>query len=58
MNPCFLFGNPEQTPLAGGARVGVARRRREEVWRLSVRPLKAVLRKMIFDEFIMRFILC
>jgi hypothetical protein len=53
----FLLGNPEQTPLAGGARVGVARRRREEVWRLSVRPLKAVLRKMIFDEFIMGFIL-
>jgi hypothetical protein len=44
MNPCFLFGNPEQTPLARGARVGVAHRRREEVWRLSVRPLKAVLR--------------
>jgi hypothetical protein len=22
INPCFLLGNPEQTPLAGGARVG------------------------------------
>jgi hypothetical protein len=43
MNPCFLLGNPEQTPLAGGARVGVAHRRREEAWRLPVRPLKAVL---------------
>jgi hypothetical protein len=44
MNPYFLLGNPEQTPLAGGARVGVAHRRREEVWRLPVRPLEAVLR--------------
>jgi hypothetical protein len=44
MNPCFLLGNPEQTPLAGGARVGVAHRRREEAWRLPVRPLEAVLR--------------
>ena len=44
MNPCFLLGNPEQTPLAGGARVGIAHRRREEVWRLLVRPLEAVLR--------------
>jgi hypothetical protein len=44
MNPCFLLGNPEQTPLAGGAPVGVAHRRREEAWRLPVRPLKAVLR--------------
>jgi hypothetical protein len=44
MNPCFLLGNPEQTPLAGGARVGVAHQRRKEVWRLSVRPLEAVLR--------------
>jgi hypothetical protein len=43
MNPCFLLGNPEQTPLAGGARVGVAHRRREEAWRLPVRPLEAVL---------------
>jgi hypothetical protein len=43
MNPCFLLGNPEQTPLAGGARVGVAHRRRES-WRLPVRPLEAVLR--------------
>jgi hypothetical protein len=43
MNPCFLLGNPEQTPLAGGARVGVANRRREEAWRLPVRPLEAVL---------------
>jgi hypothetical protein len=43
MNPCFLLGYPEQTPLAGGARVGVAHRRREEAWRLPVRPLKAVL---------------
>jgi hypothetical protein len=44
MNPCFLLGNPEQTPLAGGARVGVAHRRLEEAWRLPVRPLEAVLR--------------
>jgi hypothetical protein len=44
MNPCFLLGNPEQTLLAGGARVGVAHRRREEAWRLPVRPLEAVLR--------------
>jgi hypothetical protein len=43
MNPCFLLGNPEQTPLTGGARVGVAHRRRE-AWRLPVRPLEAVLR--------------
>jgi hypothetical protein len=44
MNPCFLLGIPEQTPLAGGARVGVAHRRREEAWRLPVQPLEAVLR--------------
>jgi hypothetical protein len=44
MNPCFLLENPEQTPLAQGARVSVAHRRREETWRLSVRPLEAVLR--------------
>jgi hypothetical protein len=44
MNPCFLLGNLEQTLLAGGARVGVTHRRREEAWRLPVRPLKAVLR--------------
>jgi hypothetical protein len=44
MNPCFLLGNPEQTPLAGGARVGVAHRRRKEAWRLPVRPLEAILR--------------
>jgi hypothetical protein len=43
MNTCFLLGNPEQTPLAGGARVGVAHRRREEAWRLPVRPLEVVL---------------
>jgi hypothetical protein len=43
MNPCFLLRNPEQTPLAGGARVGVAHRLREEAWQLSVRPLEAVL---------------
>ena len=36
MNSCFLLGNPEQTPLARGARVGVAHRRREEAWQLSV----------------------
>jgi hypothetical protein len=30
MNPCFLLGNPEQTPLAGATHVGVAHRRREE----------------------------
>jgi hypothetical protein len=35
MNPCFLFENSEQTPLVGGARVGVAHRRREEAWRLQ-----------------------
>jgi hypothetical protein len=44
MNPCFLLGNPEQTPLAGGAHIGVAHRQREEAWRLPVRPLEAVLR--------------
>jgi hypothetical protein len=44
MNPCFLLGNPEQTPLARGARVGVAHRRQEETWRLPIRPLEAVLR--------------
>jgi hypothetical protein len=44
MNPCFLIGKLEQTPLARGARVGVAHRRREEAWRLPVRPLQAVLR--------------
>jgi hypothetical protein len=44
MNPCFLLGKPEQTPLARGARVGVAHRRWEEAWRLLVRPLEAVLR--------------
>jgi serine/threonine protein phosphatase PrpC len=43
MNLCFLLGNPEQTPLAGGARIGVAHRRREEAWRLLVRPLEVVL---------------
>ena len=46
MNPCFLLGNPEQTPLARGARVGVAHRRREETWRLPVRPLEAVLHRV------------
>jgi hypothetical protein len=46
-NPCFLLGNPEQTPLAGGARVGVAHRRRKEAWRLPARPLEAVLRDRI-----------
>jgi hypothetical protein len=44
MNPCFLLENIEQTPLAGGTRVGVAHRRREKAWRLSVRPLETVLR--------------
>jgi hypothetical protein len=44
MNPCFLLENPEQTPLAGDARVGITHRRREEAWRLPVRPLEAVLR--------------
>jgi 3-methyladenine DNA glycosylase Mpg len=44
MNPCFLLGNPKQTPLAGGTRIGVAHRRRKEAWRLPVRPLEAVLR--------------
>jgi hypothetical protein len=44
MNPCFLLENPEQTPLAGGTRVEVAHRRREETWRLPVRPLETVLR--------------
>jgi hypothetical protein len=47
MNPCFLLGNPGQTPLARGARVGVTHRRREEAWRLPVRPLEAVLRGRI-----------
>jgi hypothetical protein len=36
--------NPEQTPLAGGARVGIAHRRQEQVWRLPVRPPEAILR--------------
>jgi hypothetical protein len=44
MNPCFLLENPEQTPLAGGTRVGVAHRRQKETWRLPVRPLETVLR--------------
>jgi hypothetical protein len=44
MNPCFLLENPKQTPLAGGTHVGVAHRRREETWRLPVRPLETVLR--------------
>jgi hypothetical protein len=44
MNQCFLLGNPEQTPLARDARVGVAHRRREETWRLPLQPLEAVLR--------------
>jgi hypothetical protein len=44
MNPCFLIENPEQTPLAGGTRVGGAHRRLEETWRLPVRPLETVLR--------------
>jgi hypothetical protein len=43
MNPCFLHGNPEQTPLAGGACVGVAHQWWEEAWWLLVRPLQAVL---------------
>jgi hypothetical protein len=47
MNPCFLLGNPEQTPLVGGDRVDVAHRRREEAWRLPVRPLETVLRGRI-----------
>jgi 3-methyladenine DNA glycosylase Mpg len=44
MNPCFLLRNPKQTTLARGARVGIAHRRREEAWRLPVRPLEAYLR--------------
>ena len=44
MNPCFLLENPEQTPLAGDTRVGIAHRRQEETWRLLVRPLETVLR--------------
>jgi hypothetical protein len=44
MNPCFLLENPEQTPLAGGTRVGVAHRRQEETWRLPVGPLETTLR--------------
>jgi hypothetical protein len=44
MNPYFLLGNPEQTPLARDARIGVDHRQREEALRLSVRPLEAVLR--------------
>jgi hypothetical protein len=47
MNSCFLLGNPEQIPLARGARVGVAHRRREEAWRLPVRPLEAVIRGLM-----------
>jgi hypothetical protein len=47
MNPCFLLGNPKQIPLAGGARVGVAHRRRKEAWRLPDRPLESVLRDRI-----------
>jgi hypothetical protein len=43
MNPCFLLRNSEQTPLAGGTRIGVAHRQREETWLLPVRPLEAVL---------------
>jgi hypothetical protein len=43
MNPCFILGNPEQTPVARVARVGVAHRRREEACRLAVQPLKAIL---------------
>jgi serine/threonine protein phosphatase PrpC len=43
MNPCFLLENSEQTPLAGGTRVEVPHRRREETWRLPVRPLETVL---------------
>jgi hypothetical protein len=44
INTCFLLENLEQTTLAGGTHVGVAHRRREETWRLPVRPLKTVLR--------------
>jgi hypothetical protein len=44
MNSCFLLENPEQTPLAGVTHVGVAHRRQEETWRLSVRPLETDLR--------------
>jgi hypothetical protein len=44
MNSCFLLENSEQTPLAGGTRVGVAHRRQEETWQLPVRPLETVLR--------------
>jgi hypothetical protein len=47
MNPCFLLENPKQTPLAGGTRVGVAHRQREETWRLPVQPLKTVIRGRI-----------
>jgi hypothetical protein len=43
MNPYFLLENPEQTPLAGSARVGVAHRQREEAWRLPIQPLEVVL---------------
>jgi hypothetical protein len=39
----FLTWKLEQTPLARGTRVGVAHRRREETWRMPVRPLEAVL---------------
>jgi hypothetical protein len=46
MNSCFLLENLEQTPLAGGTRVGVAHRQ-EETWRLLVRPLETVLRGRI-----------
>jgi hypothetical protein len=40
----FLLENPEQTPLVGGTRIGVAHRQREETWRLPVRYLETVLR--------------
>jgi hypothetical protein len=44
MNPYILLGNPKQTPLVGAARVDFSHRRREEAWRLPVRPLEVVLR--------------
>jgi hypothetical protein len=39
----FLTWKPRTNTLAGGARLGVAHRQREEAWRLPVRPLEAVL---------------
>jgi hypothetical protein len=55
MNPCLLLENPEQTPLAGGTRVGVAHRRQEETLRLPVRPLETVLRGRMCRSLLLIF---